>query len=269
MEIRFEEVKMDAKEELHQLWDLFSDIREAIRRLQKYKGNRHYKKQYEDYAKKLNKNYKFIEFKIGKLKDLPLKEKFATVRNTVDTVLSDTELSEKLTTINNLELFWPELEIEFENLGLSIRSFEIPEEIPITESRLDLEEAIKDYDNGSYISALVMCRRAYEGALVELFRSQTKKDPVEEIKCKHCKSTIKEKAYLGISNLHDWAIRNSFVTVRLKQVGFLLTDMGAGAAHPPLTSFPRDKEVAKLGITATIALLKEISVNDRGGRIES
>lgn len=260
---------MDAKEELQQLWDLFSDIREATKRLQKYKGNRHYKRQYDDSVKNLNKNYKFIEFKIGKLKDSSLKEKFATVRDTVNTILSDTELSEKLTTINNLELFWPELEIEFENLKLSIRGFEIPEEIPMTEYRLDLEEAIKDYDNGCYISALVMCRRAYEGALVELFRLQNKKDPVEEIKCKHCKSTIKEKAYLGISNLHDWAIKNSFVTNRLKQVGFLLTDMGAGAAHPPLTSFPRDKELAKLGITATLALLKEISVKDPGGRMEN
>ena len=44
----------------------------------------------------------------------------------------------------------------------------------------------------------------------------------------------------------------------MKQVGFLLSDMGAGAAHPPLKNFPRDKEIAKLGITATITLLKQL-----------
>ena len=64
---------------------------------------------------------------------------------------------------------------------------------------------------------------------------------------------------MGIAKLHSWAIDNKNITDKLKQVGFLLTDMGAGAAHPPLAEFPRDKEMARLGITATLALLKEIN----------
>jgi hypothetical protein len=142
---------------------------------------------------------------------------------------------------------------------LNIRSFEIPEEIPMTEYRLDLEEAIKDFDNGCFISALVLCRRAYEGALVALYKSKTGKDPVGEIRCKHCKNLIRDKAYMGIAKLHGWAIDDKIITDRLKQVGFLLTDMGTGAAHPPLLDFPRDIEISRLGITATLALLKEIN----------
>jgi hypothetical protein len=65
---------------------------------------------------------------------------------------------------------------------------------------------------------------------------------------------------MGIAKLHNWAISEEVITERLKQVGFLLTDMGAGAAHPPLSPFPRDKELAYLGIASTIALLKEIAV---------
>jgi len=157
-----------------------------------------------------------------------------------------------------LELFWPELEIEFEDLKISIKTFEVPEEVPINESRLDLEEAIKDYDNGCYISALVMCRRAYEGALVETYKSKTKQEPIEQIKCKHCKNILRDKSYIGLAKLHRWAMEGGLVTEKLKQVGFLMSDIGAGAAHPPLTQFPRSKEIARLGITATITLLKEL-----------
>ena len=104
-----------------------------------------------------------------------------------------------------------------------------------------------------------MCRRSYEGALVALYRIRENKEPIEEIRCKNCKNTIKDKAYFGITKLHNWAIENKIITNRLKSVGFLLTEIGAGAAHPPLSEFPRDKELARLGITATLALLKEIN----------
>ena len=169
---------------------------------------------------------------------------------------------EKLLAIENLERFWPELEIEFEVLKLKLKNYEIPKEIPKTESRLDLEEAIKDFDNGCDISSLVMCRRSYEGALVTLYKENTGHDPIEQVTCKHCKAVIRDKSYMGIAKLHNWAISNDLVTDKLKHVGFLVTDLGAGGAHPPLTEFPRDKEMAKLGITATIALLKRIHSNN-------
>ena len=117
---------------------------------------------------------------------------------------------------------------------------------------------LKDLANGCFISSLVLCRRAYEGALVELYRKIEGKDPIEDAKCKKCKNVVR-RGYMGISKLHNWAINNQFVSEKLKQLGFLVTDLGAGGAHPPLHLFPRDKEMAELGITATLALLKQIA----------
>jgi len=250
---------MEAKEELHQFINIIKKVKDIINKLLKYKGNKHYKKQMESSLTELNRSYTFLRAKIHRTDKDGLKEKFKIVDNAVPNLLSSTkDNNEKLEVIRNLERFWPELEMEFEDLKLKIRGFGIPEEIPMTEYRLDLEEAIKNFDNGCFISSLVMCRRAYEGALVASYKSKTGKEPIEEIRCKSCKAMLKDKAYMGIAKLHHWAIENNFVTDKLRHVGFLLTDMGAGAAHPPLTQFPRDKEIARLGITATLALLKEI-----------
>ena len=174
------------------------------------------------------------------------------------------DIEEKINVIEQMEFFWPKIEVEFENISMITKSFEIPEEIPINEIRLDLEEAIRDYENGCYTSALVMCRRAYEGALIEAYKSRNGK-LIEEIKCKNCKSIIGKK-YVGIAKLHKWAINTGLVTEKLKSVGFLVSDIGSGAAHPPLKEFPRDKEIARLGITATITLLKQIyaKLNNKG-----
>src|SRR2546427_5042139 len=115
----------------------------------------------------------------------------------------------------------------------------------MNEQRLDLEEAIRDYDNGCYLSSLVLCRRAYEGALAEAYKSIEKKDPLEDVECKHCKAIIRAKSYMGIGKLHNWAIEKKIINAKLKQVGFLISDIGAGGAHPPLEEFPRDPEIAK------------------------
>lgn len=254
-------MNMEAKEELQQFLDIINQLKGAINNLIKYKGNKYYKKQFEDSINELNRSHKFLKAKILKSNNEKIKEKFKVVDSVVSVLLSDSNNDQKIEEIKILERFWPELEIEFENLKLNIRSFEVPEEIPMTEYRLDLEEAIKDFDNGCFISSLILCRRAYEGALVSLYKSKTGNDPIEEMTCKHCKNVIRDKSYMGIAKLHGWAIENHYITDKLRQVGFLLTDMGAGAAHPPLTEFPRDKEMARLGITATLALLKEIHTN--------
>lgn len=253
----------DAKTELQQFVDIINKVKTVLENLSKYKGNQHYKKLLDTSLKELNRSHKFLKAKIDKTNKSEIKEKFKTVSDAVTNILSENKTNERLQTIKNLESFWPDLEIEFENLKLNIRSFEIPEEIPMIEYRFDLEEAIKDFDNGCFISSLVLCRRAYEGALVALYKFKNKKDPIEDIKCKHCKNQIRDNAYMGIAKLHGWAIDNKIITDKLKQVGFLLTDMGAGAAHPPLAEFPRDKEMARLGITATLALLKEIHFNGK------
>lgn len=250
---------MEQDNEFSQLFEQIKKIKSVLSSLTKYKGNQNYKKKLSELTLKLNKQFRFLKAKLNKTNEPALNEKFKKVEQTINLLLGNSKIGDKLNAIKELELFWPEIEVEFENLRLNIRSFDIPSEIPMTEYRLDLEEAIKDFDNGCFISSLVLCRRAYEGALVEAYKIKEKKEPIEEIKCKNCKVTIREKAYFGISKLHEWAIKNDLVTDRLKQVGFLLSDMGSGAAHPPLTDFKRDKEIARLGITATITLLKELN----------
>jgi hypothetical protein len=264
VEICPQEIDMEAKDELQAYKNSILKVREALIRINKYKGNTAYKKQLDASTAELNRSHLFFRAKILKTGKDSLIEQFKTPDAIVSFLLEEgTNYQKKLQKIVELERFWPELEMEFEDLELKIRSFEIPDEIPMTEYRLDLEEAIKDFDSGCYVSALVLCRRSYEGALVQLYKLKTGADPVEVVRCKNCKNIIKEKSYMGIANLHRWAIEGHYITEKLKQVGFLLSDIGAGAAHPPLSEFPRDPEMARLGITVTIALLKELHSNSR------
>ncbi len=258
------ESNVEPKEQLKQLWELFSSVRDSIIHLQKYGSNRFYKNQFEALKTELNRSYKFMEAKIRTANRPSLDNKFKSVRETVDIILADSNYSDKIREIRELEKFWPELEIEFESLRLSTQSFEIPQDVPATDYRLDLVEAIRDFDNDCYPSALVMCRRAYEGSLVEAFKVIEGRNPTEDIKCKNCKAMIKSDAYMGISKLHDWALKKGLVIERLKQAGFLLTEIGAGAAHPPLTEFPRDRELAKIGIVSTITLVKQVATRTKG-----
>jgi hypothetical protein len=46
------------------------------------------------------------------------------------------------------------------------------------------------------------------------------------------------------------------------KVKFLLGNIGTDSNHLLLTNFPRDKDIAKLEIDATIILLKEIYKNN-------
>ncbi len=255
---------MEQENEFSQLFEKIKEIKSVLGSLTKYKSNPNYKKKLSTLTLELNKNFRFLKAKLTKNNSTNLNEKFKNVEEAITLILGNANINEKINKIKELELFWPEVEVEFEDLKLNIRSFDMPSEIPMTEYRLDLEEAIKDFDNGCFISSLVLCRRAYEGALVEAYKIKEKKEPVEEVKCKHCKNIIREKAYFGISKLHEWAIKQRLITDRLKQVGFLLSDMGSGAAHPPLTDFKRDKEIARLCITATITLLKELNNNRKG-----
>ena len=127
----------------------------------------------------------------------------------------------------------------------------------MNEQRLDLEEAIRDYNEKCYLSSLVLCRRAYEGALAQAYKSKTNSDPIQDVLCPKCNKKINSQ-YLGITKLHKWTMENKLISEKLKSVGFLAADLGAGGAHPPLYDFPRDPDIAKLGIDATITLLKQI-----------
>ena len=237
--------------------------KELLNHLIKYKGNSYYKTKIDKTLAELNRTYKYLKAGVEKTKNEGLKKQFNGVDQAIQDILSNNTYEAKLKTIKELEINLPDVEIELEHSVALSESFKIPKEIPITEYRLDLEEAIKSYDNECYVAALVLCRRSYEGALVLKYREKTGKEPTTTIKCPHCKQTIKDNAYMGIAKLHQWAIDQSFVTEKMKQIGFLLADIGAGAAHPPLLEFPRDKELATLGINATMALLKELNSSSK------
>lgn len=252
---------MDLKEEFPKLVELINNYHSIIKKYVEGHYNSLYKSKLEEKVNLINHTNTFIKAGIDKSNNKNLIDKFNSVYEKIVQLIDDnTTYPNKLEIIKELNHIWPDIEIEFENF--SIKSFDIPNEIPMTESRLDLEEAIKDYDAGCYISSLVLCRRAYEGSLVNLYKSIEGKDPIETRKCNNCNTVLYKDAYFGIVKLHKWAIEKNFVTEKLDKVGFLLSDIGAGSAHPPLKDFPRDKDLAKLGIDATIMLLKEIYKNN-------
>lgn len=250
---------MTMQENLSKLWESILRIRAHIKQLQKYNSNRFYKEQYDDEIIQLNRDYKYFQASI-KNPNESLKEKLDNLDESMKIILGNRQHQIKLETIKKLERFWPDLEIVFEDVQTNEPFFKIPKEIPMNDQRLDLEEAIRAYDADCYLSSLVMCRRAYEGALVELYKLKTKGDPIEDELCPKCNKKIRTK-YVGIKKLHKWAIKETIITEKLESVGFLAADLGAGGAHPPLVDFPREPEVAKLGIQATITLLNEIYKN--------
>ncbi len=65
--------------------------------------------------------------------------------------------------------------LDFSRLGEKI--FEIPKEISDETIRSDLEEAIKDYENQCYTSAMAMCSAAYEVTIDLLYFKIKKKRP--------------------------------------------------------------------------------------------
>ena len=245
------------KKDLDQLWDTILENRELIKKLRKYRSNSHYKAKYDKSVLKLNRDYKFFKSKCLKSENTTLIKNLGQLNASIEILLSDKKYDEKLHTIKDLERFWPDIELNIIDESPLTSDFEIPKEIPQNEQRLDLEEAIKDYVNECYPSCLVLCRRAYEGALTNAYQSITKTEPVQDVLCPKCNKKIRT-SYIGITKLHNWALKEKLITEKLKSVGFLAADLGAGGAHPPLFDFPRTPEIANLGIHATITLLKEI-----------
>ena|SRR2546425_8059428 len=225
--------------------------------LLKYKSTKYYKQKYEKEILQLNRNYKFFKAKVIETKKPSLIKNLGQLNSSIEIILSGKPYKNKLNAIKELELFWPDLEVNIFEIKPSKQTFEIPKEIPMNEQRLDLEEAMRNLNNGSYLSTSVLCRRAFEGALVVAYKSIVKNDPIEEMRCPNCKNVIR-KSYMGIVKLHNWAVANNLIPDKFKSIGFLNSDLGAGGAHPPLTDFPRDPELAKLSIQTTITLLKQI-----------
>ena len=68
---------------------------------------------------------------------------------------------------------------------------------------------------------------------------------------------------MGIISLHKWALKEGLYPDKFKSLGILTADLGAGGAHPPLTEFPRDPDIAKLQIQTSLTLLKLIYSNKK------
>ena len=226
-------------------------LRKLIKRRKKYPSNVSYKESERAAKLELDKDSKVTV----KFLETNYKNQFLEEKNQLQTLIKDllgkNNFDERLEKIDMALSLLNKLDVEVGPL-FSEFNFELPE-IPNIEVMLDVEEAKKNLENECFVSCLVMCRRAYEGALIELFKKIEKRDPTEP-RCSVCG----RGGYMGIVKLHNWAISKGFINEKLKSLGYLISDLGAGGAHPPLQEFPRNKEIARVSFVALLAVLKNI-----------
>ncbi len=222
--------------------------------LVKSKYNKVYSKPFEENKKELRKSIKFLELSLHRLAKFEDEKKVTEVI----TILDNPKKSAKdiLDFLNDFQKVLIDLEVTASSLNQP--SFEVPSEVPISDIRLDLEEAIKDWDAGCFLSSQIMCRRAYEGVLREKYIEIEGKVPREDFNCPSCKKTIRKDAELSITKLHKWAVEKKIIHERLQNIGYLIPELAAGAAHPNQNPFPRDRQIAKLVLEATFALIIEV-----------
>ncbi len=239
------------KAEAEKLQSLINDYQSNLTSLQKYPRHNYYQKRKKALFLEINNSLKIIK---RLTKDALLKEIEPILLKFID---DKTPSNEKEQLHQELELKWQDLKLDLNEVKEIRSDFKIPEEIPPSDILLDLEEAIVDYQNHAFLSTLVMCRRAYEGAVISKYKQLEKKEPTKQIVCKNCKNIVKNNVFFGIVELHQWAVEKKVISEKFKDIGFLIPNLGAGGAHPT-QSFPRDSEVANIVITTTISLLKQI-----------
>lgn len=227
------------------------NLRKLIKWRKKYSSNSSYKEKERNAKLELDKDGKTtIKFLDTNYKNQFLEEK-KQLQTLIKDLLKNNNFDERLEKIDTTLILLNKLDAEVGPL-FTESSFELPEILNI-EVKLDVEEAKKSLENECFVSSLVMCRRAYEGALVELFKKTEKRDPTEP-RCSVCS----RGGYMGIVKLHNWAISKRFINDKLKSLGYLISDLGAGGAHSPLQEFPRNKEIARASFAALLAVLKDI-----------
>ena len=118
------------KKDLEKLWDSISKNRESIKKLQKYNSNSYYVKKYEQSILQLNRDYKFFKSKCLKSKNPTLVKNLGQLHASMEILLSDKKYDKKLSTIKDLERFWPDIELNIIDETHSSENFEIPKEIP-------------------------------------------------------------------------------------------------------------------------------------------
>lgn len=246
-------------ESLTELESSLKNVKSALIKLKKYPKHLHYKTNLRKNLIELKK--KNINFQSTIKKSKISKNKIKEFNSQISILFSEETTETKLNTLENLEMFWPEIEAEFEIVTQS-NNFQIPDVIPNNDHKKDLLEAIDCYNAKAYLACLVMCRRSFEGALTSCYRKITGIEPTRDNICPKCQKKI-GTLYMGITPLHKWALKEEIYPDKFRSLGTLIADIGAGGAHPPLTEFPRDPDIAKSQIQNTITLLKLIYSNKK------
>lgn len=235
------------------------DIKKSLEKLRKYPNHVHYKNSFKKNLIVLKK--KNINFQSALTSDHTSKPKIKELDSQLSILFTNESVKTKMDALEKLEMFWPEIESEFDTIKQN-NHFEISEIIPNNEHKKDLLEAIDCYNSNLYPACLVMCRRSFEGALASCYKKITLTDPLRDNMCPKCQKKI-ATMYMGIMSLHKWALSEGLYPDKFKSLGILTADLGAGGAHPPLTNFPRDPDIAKIQIQTTSTLLKLIYSNKK------
>lgn len=240
-----------AANELGDLHSLIQEYSETISKVKKYPGHSYYKNKVKSLFLKINHSVKKAHRLVNGNNNFTEIE--CLILEFIDKSVS---IEKKEELCESIELKWQDLTLDLENMQ-NEEIGDIPKEITSEDVRLDLEEAMKAHQSGCFLSSVVMCRRAYEGALITTYKELEKKDPLKNLVCKNCKNIVKGNMFFGIVELHNWAVEKKIISDKFKDIGFLVPNIGAGGAHPS-EKFPRDTTVAKISIATTIALLKQV-----------
>jgi hypothetical protein len=113
------------------------------------------------------------------------------------------------------------------------------------------------YTDGLWKPAAVMCRRAYEGALILKYRAAEGTEPEKQGSCPKCSTKLGLRP-LSITDLHLWAVRNQLVREKMDGLSMLLKDIGAGGAHRT-KSVVVDEDTAEIIIKCGAVLLQDLN----------
>ena len=133
------------------------------------------------------------------------------------------------------------------------QKFKVPEQVTDGIIKETLEEATEDYQNECYDSTMVMCRRAYELMLRNLFINEERKKPV----------TLKNgnEYPMSLKELFEWFRDSHDDTDVVKLAGALVKQFGDEAAHVPkeLLSPPVKSLMATSTLENTLLLVEKLT----------
>src|SRR3989344_5678803 len=157
--------------ELEELHGLLFKYSEALTKIKRYSGHSYYKNMIRQLFIKINHSVKKARrFMTGNAN-------FTEIEGLIFAFI------DKSASVEKKEELWEKIELKWQDLALDLEPTQneeiqtIPIEIISGEVRSDLEEAMRASKNAFFLSSVVMCRRAYEGALIEKYKEVEKKSP--------------------------------------------------------------------------------------------